>query len=391
MITLSRYSSRLVLLSTATALLFPLFGSVPPAHSETPPGTAIDWSAYRADWLPKNASSAYKLTYSTSGLGGIAATSTGLVLLPPGKAPRGGWPVLSWAHGTQGIADECAPSNSGPYNKDRETEYLDHWLGEGYALVASDYAGLGTPGDHAYLDGESVAHNVVDMVTASHHFGETILPTDKSLSSTWVSLGHSQGAGAAIYTARYASEFGGAGLDYRGAVGTGTPAYVEENIKLLGPDTFTEPGDGHVTAYVTYLLDGLLQAAPEMESTLSEEGKAHLQEGRTECLAQLATTLEGVAMADYFRAPLSSVPGLLDTIDNYLGMPTGGFDKPFLLAHGTADIDVPFETTARYAAELKAAGEPITFVTYPGLNHSQTVLASLPDTTPFIASLFSGN
>ena len=31
-----------------------------------------------------------------------------------GRAPRGGWPVLSWAHGTSGLGDRCAPSVVGP-------------------------------------------------------------------------------------------------------------------------------------------------------------------------------------------------------------------------------------------------------------------------------------
>src|SRR3954466_15989155 len=35
---------------------------------------------------------------------------SGLVTLPSRRAPKGGWPVVSWAHGTSGIADACAPS-----------------------------------------------------------------------------------------------------------------------------------------------------------------------------------------------------------------------------------------------------------------------------------------
>ena len=41
---------------------------------------------------------------------GTVAVS-GTVAVPKGKAPKGGWPVVSWAHGTIGIADACAPSN----------------------------------------------------------------------------------------------------------------------------------------------------------------------------------------------------------------------------------------------------------------------------------------
>ncbi|MFK8905591.1 hypothetical protein [Streptomyces sp. YS-3] len=47
--------------------------------------------------------------HSTNGRGADVPVS-GIVLLPPGPPSRGGWPVVSWAHGTTGVADACAPS-----------------------------------------------------------------------------------------------------------------------------------------------------------------------------------------------------------------------------------------------------------------------------------------
>ena len=38
---------------------------------------------------------------------------SGTLTVPKGKAPKGGWPVIAWAHGTTGIADSCAPSREG--------------------------------------------------------------------------------------------------------------------------------------------------------------------------------------------------------------------------------------------------------------------------------------
>ena len=49
--------------------------------------------------------------------------------------------------------------------------YLTNWLSQGYAIVATDYVGLGTPGIHAYLDGPSAAHSVIDMVRAARAVG----------------------------------------------------------------------------------------------------------------------------------------------------------------------------------------------------------------------------
>ena len=69
---------------------------------------------------------------------------SGTVAIPKGKAPKGGWPVVSWAHGTIGAADACAPSKiamPGAYDQ----KLLNRWLKAGYAVVRTDYEGLGTP------------------------------------------------------------------------------------------------------------------------------------------------------------------------------------------------------------------------------------------------------
>ena len=44
---------------------------------------------------------------------------------------------------------------------------LNRWLKAGYAVVRTDYEGLGTPGDHPYLIGVSEGRSVLDMVRAA--------------------------------------------------------------------------------------------------------------------------------------------------------------------------------------------------------------------------------
>jgi hypothetical protein len=90
----------------------------------------------------------------------------------------------------------------GPGEAERDWAYLDTWLQPDYAIVVADYAGLGTPGQHPYPDGIVEAHNVVDAVRAATE-------QYSSRAKKWVVVGRPQGGGAAVYTARYASEFGG--------------------------------------------------------------------------------------------------------------------------------------------------------------------------------------
>ena len=53
------------------------------------------------------------LLYRSRGLTGKATAVSGTLAVPKGRAPKGGWPLISWAHGTTGIADACAPSRGG--------------------------------------------------------------------------------------------------------------------------------------------------------------------------------------------------------------------------------------------------------------------------------------
>jgi len=53
---------------------------------------------------------AWKIAYISSDIAGRKTISTGLVVAPVGPAPAGGRPVMTWAHGTTGAAQNCGPS-----------------------------------------------------------------------------------------------------------------------------------------------------------------------------------------------------------------------------------------------------------------------------------------
>lgn len=167
----------------------------------TEPGTLTKVEPLNPAIAVPHAGASYRITYWTVNSQGQPALSTAAVYLPQGKAPEGGWPVMAWAHGTVGLNDVCAYSTNGPAAWERDWDYLNSWMDQGYAIVASDYVGLGTPGNHPYLDGKVEAHSVVDAIKASTtHFTE--------LAKKWFVAGQSQGGGATMFTARYAEEYG---------------------------------------------------------------------------------------------------------------------------------------------------------------------------------------
>jgi hypothetical protein len=356
-----------------------------------PAGTVV--SVARLDpklWIPNATAQAYKLTYVTSDPDGNPGLSTGEVFIPKGNAPTGGWPVISWAHGTSGLGDSCAPSVMGPAEPQRDFNYLRNWMNQGYAVVATDYYGLGTPGLPAYLNGRSEAHNVVDMVKAARAFAAAHLLANKQLSNRWVTIGQSQGGGAAIYTARYATQFGGPRLDYLGAVGTGVPAYIEDYLNLLGPNMPPAALTPDQNTFFTYMLASIRHWRPQLgiDKILTPYGRKYLALGEKLCIfTGMDAAMQGVVVGKYLTKPLTSLPNWTQTIDEYMKMPEIGFDKPFFMGHGLLDTDVPYAQTARYVAQLEANHQPVTFKTYP-TDHSGALVQAQKDEIPFVARLF---
>src|SRR5207248_4206355 len=75
---------------------------------EAAPGTLI-WSApFKA--IP--GAQAWKVLYHSRAVDGSDVAVSGVVVAPTDAAPPNGRPVISWAHGTHGIADQCAPSRT---------------------------------------------------------------------------------------------------------------------------------------------------------------------------------------------------------------------------------------------------------------------------------------
>ena len=181
------------------------------------PGKLLRQEAQQPDLVLENASAGIRILYSsTDGMDGKAPiTVSGALYLPKGKAPAGGWPLMAWEHGTVGTADVCAPSFAG--RPPRDIIYLNYWLAKGYAIVATDYQGLGAPGVHPYLAARPEAYSALDSIRAVQGGG---FPVSKKV----VLFGQSQGGGAAFATAAFAPQYAPE-LEIAGVVATGAPYF----------------------------------------------------------------------------------------------------------------------------------------------------------------------
>ncbi|MGP9722655.1 lipase family protein [Corynebacterium sp. AOP40-9SA-29] len=409
---LSTISAGVLCTVLTAALCVPSAGAEP---TDTAGAAAPDWSGLDvADGVPlpdeagvaveevpldpslglSSAGTQHRFVYSTVDQHGQPAASTAALFLPSGDAPEGGWPVLAWAHGTVGLGDACTPSAQP--RSDRDAGYLNHWLEQGYAIVASDYVGMGTPGLMSYLNGSVSALNVIDSVAAARTLD--VSDAGSLLSPSWAVIGQSQGGGAALHVAHAATRRGAEiapELDYRGAVATGAPAYIEEVVLAASPSFPPVVLPTGLNVYAAYILAGFREAHPEIDlnSALSDEGRRITDLAETACYDEMSQAMDGADLSDAFSAPLRSIPGMQDALRAYMATPTDGYDKPVFVGHGLLDIDVPSPIGVALNSQLwlnqfAGSNEQVDVHWYPE-DHSGAMVASMADSTPYLASLFS--
>ena len=334
--------------------------------------------------LPSAARNVLILYHTTTPAGADRAVS-GTVAVPKGTPPRGGWPVVSWTHGTTGDGPACAPSldTAGgavhDYLGPIET-VLDKLVGAGYAVVQTDYEGQGTPGVHPYLLGVPSARDAIDMVRAARQI-------DPALSTRWVVMGHSEGGHAALFAAAIAAEWAPE-LQLRGAVAEAPAAFVSVFIQAM--TKATTPGPSF--AYAALFMQAAAAADPSvrLEQILSPAAVALLPQTLDRCSEALygSNSWGGVVPASAFRSGADLQPLLRVAAAGDAGPLK--LKVPVLILQGTDDTTVPKRSSDALDQALCANGATVAYHVYAGLGHRAVVPAAASDATAWIAARFAG-
>ncbi|WP_297668330.1 hypothetical protein [uncultured Corynebacterium sp.] len=120
------------------------------------------------------------------------------------------------------------------------------------------------------------------------------------------------------------------GLDYRGAIATGAPAYVEEIIIAAGPTFPPVPLPPALGTYGLYILAAVQEANPHIDfnPALSDEGRRMIAESKKSCFYEVRDAVDGTNLARAFTKPIRDVPGAEQAIRDFMATPVAGYDKP---------------------------------------------------------------
>ncbi|KAL9056322.1 MAG: hypothetical protein Q9162_003013 [Coniocarpon cinnabarinum] len=365
------------------------FYQLPPNASNALPGQILkvqdSVNASLFSFPPELAIS--RFVYQTSDFNGTAVPTSGYILWPfaPRQFPNMSCesaPMVVWAHGTSGVNAECAPSH-----------YQDLWYEyvapitlalQGYAVVATDFAGLGI---NKTADGKTITHqwganlglanSVLDSVTAARE----AFPTE--LSEQFVMIGHSEGGGAVWGASQKLVDNPMDG--YLGVVAA-SPAnnFFQDfhvNASIAGP-TGTLLALTATSIFPDFKLSDWLTAAGESALKLYTD-----LSGCWAVRTQIVNSLQAFYIRDDW---LQS--GVFARLANLLA--TGGkpFAGPMLVVQGTQDKLVNYYGTNTGVNQTceNVPNADIEYVVFDGPDHIPTMYASQPTWLGWIADRFAG-
>jgi pimeloyl-ACP methyl ester carboxylesterase len=349
------------------------FYAVPDPLPEGEHGTLVRYQ--HLDDRPVDGGEVYRVMYLSESVGGDPIVDTGLVVVPTGDAPDGGWKLLSVAHGTTGVSDDCTPSAD---DDDITTTLAGGIVREGYVVAATDYEGLGTPGLHPYLVGESEGRSVIDAAIAARQ-----LP-GVDVGERYAVWGYSQGGHAAVWANELGAEWA-PDLDLVGTVAGAPPSEMAAIFSSLGttpisPDFFYMIVAGYHAAYP--------EADPAL--VLTDEGQELLPAVEHGCY-QVGDALGDRPWSDMIEPGFATAepwPTLL--AENDPGRKK--VDSPLLILHSAADDVVPVGLSQSLFDRLCRLGQVVERRVYEkGQGHGDAVPDALTDGFAWIQQRMAGD
>ncbi|WP_346776780.1 lipase family protein [Streptomyces sp. HNM0574] len=345
---------------------------------------SVERSGFRTSPNAPSSTAAWKIRYRSTDARGRPNIVSGTVIVPsatPRDRPAGPRPLVSYAVGTVGMGDQCAPSRTFPRGKAVEAPLINGALARGWAVAVTDYEGLGTPGDHTYTVGSAEGHAVLDAARAAQRLPQAQQSGVSSTSPVGL-MGYSQGGQASGWAAElhraYAPE-----LDVRGTASGGVPADLAQLVED------NDGGDDAGLVLMAALGHDAAFPSLKLHSYLNDEGRRLATYMRTHCVADSTEAGAGKRMADLTEgAPLDRPEWQRSLRADLLG--TKGPDHPVYVYHGTGDELIPSELGERLRDSWCARGVAVRWQTYPKQKHFATAFMGSGPAMNWLAKRFAG-
>jgi acetyl esterase/lipase len=324
--------------------------------------------------------SAYKVLYRSTKPDGSPIAVSGIIIVPKGQAPVGGWPIVAWAHPTTGVVSHCAPSLA--LFVFQQMAGSRRLLESGVAIAATDYPGLGTPGPHPYLVGDSEARAVIDSVRVARSF------PGLENSTRYAVWGHSQGGQAALFTGMIAKAY----APELQLVGVAAAAPATDLTALMTDDLNTV-GGRNLTAMTIWSWAKVFGAA--MNDVVDPVAIPTVDALANACI-------EGafdLYVREKISAPLAKAflsvknPATIEPWKSLLKSNSAGdvpVEIPIFIAQGTSDGLVRPEVTRAYKDRLCKNGNAVKLLQLPGVSHGFAGYDSADAAVDWIAERFKG-
>lgn len=359
-------------------------GGVSAFYTWNKPIPAVPGKLLRREPLPlelglAEASAQYRILYSsTDGVDGKTPVAvSGVIFLPKGKPPKGGWPLLVWTHGTTGMADISAPSWHGFFDGYRK--HLTEWLQAGFAIVATDYQGLGVPGPHPYLNTRPEAFSALDSARVA-------LKIDRRIANKVIAVGHSQGGAAAFATGGYAAQYA-PDIHYLGTISTGIGYTAPKTMSAT--NNYEQDKVDPTIAYMLMMTLMAQQTHPDLKASdiLTPRAAPLLDTIGTLRGDDLYTEVMGAGLTWSNTFQPGALARLIGMTLKLMEYPTLKLAQPVFIGIGGKDSIALAGNTEMLVTDACEAGTVVEARLYPDATHDGVIKASFADAIVFTKRL----
>ncbi|SFV12452.1 lipase family protein [Pseudoduganella namucuonensis] len=326
--------------------------------------------------------SGWQIMYTSTDNAGKAMAVTGTVLVPLTPWWQGNRPVIAWAPGTQGSADNCAPSHQIARGTEYETPIgIARTIAKGWAIAMTDYQGMGTPGAPTYFAGKPTGSAVLDAVLAAQQLNGAGVAANSPVGIMGYSEGGYASAAAAELQPRYAPT-----LNVKGVASGAAPYRIADVYATVNGSLNAGFGPG--------FLIGMDATYPELDlqSILTPYGKSVVADALDKkCTVDLVLGYPFLSDAVMVQGPtILNRPNWVARMDENNGG-QGVPAVPALLYGGVLDNVVPYEQNKKWFAAWCARGANVEFRTVHGtVDHISGAVLGVPIALDWMAQRFAG-